>query len=1003
MPLVAGKNTDNLASTREAVDTEVLTEASAPRSVPSSQASSASSSAASSDSESDSAVRSGACRSTDQSDAAGSDAKSTDHPGSVVSSIVGVGGAEPPTATPETQEATASPDAIEAGAREAMKKKRELFLSKGVPPGFAFRGTPPDKELCEVRTDLLSQATAILEQVMKRYGSHDRFVDEAFGPRIDKDEATAFLSGYLRQSSIMSSLAVKWVPDLSVGGRVTVSFHSKRPEAKKFTLLINDPVTPSALLKSTILRKRGVRAFAAHELGTHLVRSLNGGHQPWARKRAAYGIANSSGEDKRQDIQTEEGLATLNTALELNDQMLWAPALLYYATVSASKMSFAELFKHLKRFVPDEASRWRLCARVRRGVEDGRSCGGFGKNQAYFEGAVAILRRLDEIDFKLLFSGRLSLAHLHRVRRVARTDTLAVPEFVKTCDVPAMHQASPSEPAKTIWDGYREKLREMGVLNGILSPAALPRPGTGPVVRASPRKSPVRMPRRTLVCGAASRPATAFSDGAAADESPSRLAVMDSSSRMCTTPERNQRCATDDRLHTPLVHRKAQHFDVKALGETARSTTHVGEETRPHTGGGSADCSADSPSCAQGRRSAAAASNAAVQPPHSPVVVSRPQPAWQTPASLPAATPIRSSISNTAQVASESAPRLVTPKVAAARKLPVSAVATPRNAKRKHKRRRQKRRRAKKLLRKGRTSQSSDAIVTDAGDDDRSDSESESDGGRDVPNSQVPGAPVAAAEKYPSLSRRHKSRDDDERHRKRESSSRCDSDGSSSSEEEAMTPSHSPRPSTTTVLLRRTGSAAQQPVTPESIARARRRLTASAQGVRAVVSPQQAQHAGTFGAQQDIKMHAARLSSRANRQTITTGVAIFGSAASFSASPFNTLGGRQWWDRSGQEGHAAGQATGSVYGRDASHGAHVWSQTPSWREARVGAAQQRGRPASYSSLSSTAPVGATRDRAQLSSSGHDGFLARTLKARHGSRHVTVSAVERPRLIRRQMW
>ena len=52
-------------------------------------------------------------------------------------------------------------------------------------------------------------------------------------------------------------------------------------------------------------------------------------------------------------------------------------------------------------------------------------------NPFFPTGAVELLRHADQVDFNVLYSGRLSLEEARRVKRVARQNCLKLPDFVK--------------------------------------------------------------------------------------------------------------------------------------------------------------------------------------------------------------------------------------------------------------------------------------------------------------------------------------------------------------------------------------------------------------------------------------------------------------------------------------------------------------------------------------------------------------------------------------------
>ncbi|VDN10193.1 unnamed protein product [Dibothriocephalus latus] len=52
----------------------------------------------------------------------------------------------------------------------------------------------------------------------------------------------------------------------------------------------------------------------------------------------------------------------------------------------AEYLPFKELFEHLSKYVKDEEQCWKHCMRIKRCVRNQEECGGYGKDQRYFEG-----------------------------------------------------------------------------------------------------------------------------------------------------------------------------------------------------------------------------------------------------------------------------------------------------------------------------------------------------------------------------------------------------------------------------------------------------------------------------------------------------------------------------------------------------------------------------------------------------------------------------------------
>ncbi|KAJ8315368.1 hypothetical protein KUTeg_007518 [Tegillarca granosa] len=175
-------------------------------------------------------------------------------------------------------------------------------------------------------------------------------------------------------------------------------------------------------------------------------RSFNDGLQPWYSDRRRWGIR---GLQSLEQLRTEEGLAAINTILNAKARYLWGPAMLYYTACKAAEMSFKQLFDHLAQFIASPDNRWRHCMRVKRGLIDPNDLGGYGKDQCYFEGAVEILRNLDDLDFSILMSGKMCVDEVNRCKRLARTDCLRMPSFMR------------------IEKKYKKQLKQIAQMNGV--------------------------------------------------------------------------------------------------------------------------------------------------------------------------------------------------------------------------------------------------------------------------------------------------------------------------------------------------------------------------------------------------------------------------------------------------------------------------------------------------------------------------------------------------------
>merc|ERR1712113_395013 len=97
------------------------------------------------------------------------------------------------------------------------------------------------------------------------------------------------------------------------------------------------------------------------------------------------------------------GFATLNTYMSLPCKLLYPQALLYFAVCRGSQLGFVELFRELLSLMEDADRCWQLCCRIKRGMEDTSLPGAVDIEQAYFKGAIEILRQLHDIDLGELY------------------------------------------------------------------------------------------------------------------------------------------------------------------------------------------------------------------------------------------------------------------------------------------------------------------------------------------------------------------------------------------------------------------------------------------------------------------------------------------------------------------------------------------------------------------------------------------------------------------------
>jgi hypothetical protein len=119
----------------------------------------------------------------------------------------------------------------------------------------------------------------------------------------------------------------------------------------------------------------------------------------------------------------------------------------------ADRMTFEQLFHHMARYIDKPEERWKLVTRVKRGISNPMVIGAYSRDQSYFEGAIEILENIDNIDFYLLMSGKLCVDELFQASKIARLNALKLPKFIRNIEK------------------YKDKLRHIGIVNGIIDPS----------------------------------------------------------------------------------------------------------------------------------------------------------------------------------------------------------------------------------------------------------------------------------------------------------------------------------------------------------------------------------------------------------------------------------------------------------------------------------------------------------------------------------------------------
>jgi hypothetical protein len=248
-------------------------------------------------------------------------------------------------------------------------------------------------------------AVRILEHVRCTYGDDDDFSLANGGRVLSSPDALRLFQGYIDDNGLTDMLSVVTRPD-----------QASPTVLRKNQLSVKIPMA---------YRTETIVGVCHHEIGTHFFRRINESDQVWSSQRLAYGLEDA--------LDTEEGLATLNATIASRTKLLWRAALNYYAVCMAATMDFRSLFCHLRRYVRDVDRLWSLCVRVKRGVIDTSEPQGalFSKDQVYFRGSVDLLSRRRQIDFRLLYCGKICFRDLHKVIPFVDTSTIRLPTFLQ--------------------------------------------------------------------------------------------------------------------------------------------------------------------------------------------------------------------------------------------------------------------------------------------------------------------------------------------------------------------------------------------------------------------------------------------------------------------------------------------------------------------------------------------------------------------------------------------
>lgn len=305
-----------------------------------------------------------------------------------------------------------------------LQEAQEAFFASGFSEAPKFTYAYSDEIVTKafqdnstVCFDYLPDAQRIMDKVHE-YGGPDEFMKIMYGEeKVSSDELRDLIADYLKEHNIEDKVEIRVVE-----GMLSAANVASLGEGRYAVNIAEGPVS-----------KPIIQSIADHEVGTHLLRMMNDEHQVWHGFRDRYRLANP--------WTTEEGFATLNTYITLPSKLMYPQAIRYWAVCRGAQTGFVELFNELRSHVSDPKRCWQICCRIKRGMLDTSLPGAFYMDQAYFKGAVEILKHLDEVDFGRLYGGQIALQDLDKVHFLLRKEVVKLPRFLNSSETLATYLA----------------------------------------------------------------------------------------------------------------------------------------------------------------------------------------------------------------------------------------------------------------------------------------------------------------------------------------------------------------------------------------------------------------------------------------------------------------------------------------------------------------------------------------------------------------------------------
>ncbi|WP_407332839.1 flavohemoglobin expression-modulating QEGLA motif protein [Enterovibrio sp. 27052020O] len=278
-----------------------------------------------------------------------------------------------------------------------------------------------DPDLQKIYEDVIISYVDKIDQ-LQTIGSQDFLYNSLryFGEPTEKDIRNATFILHLPDSEEDEEKMI------DAKGIQSIMENFAQKEGYEYNLVIDDNMIANALVSGTSVKINSTanvpeieaHALAHHELGVHLVTTLNGRKQPL--KVLSLGCP--------VNTMTQEGMAILSEYLagHLSIKRLKVLALRVLAVESMIKdKSFRHTFTMLKEeYDVDKNMAFTITARVFRG-------GGFTKDCLYLKGFHEVLNAFEqEKDFLNLLCGKTALMHLPQINRLVEKGIFLPPDLV---------------------------------------------------------------------------------------------------------------------------------------------------------------------------------------------------------------------------------------------------------------------------------------------------------------------------------------------------------------------------------------------------------------------------------------------------------------------------------------------------------------------------------------------------------------------------------------------